>query len=132
MMFEGRSLKERTLDKIELMQRTKEFALRVMKMVNSLPSSMAGRTIGNQIIRSATSVGANYRAAQRGRSKAEFISKLGISLEEIDECCYWLELIMESGMLSEAKVKPLHTEANELTAILTAALKTAKKSARTT
>ena len=67
------------------------------------------------------------RAAQRGRSKAEFIAKLGISLEEIDECCYWLELIMESGLLAEKKVKPLHTEADELTAIFTAALKTAKQ-----
>jgi four helix bundle protein len=115
------------LEKADLMQRTKVFALRVMKMVDSLPHSMAGRTIGNQIIRSATSVGANYRAAQRGRSKAEFIAKLGICLEEIDECCYWLELIMDSGMLAETKVKPLHTEANELTAIFTAASKTAKQ-----
>jgi four helix bundle protein len=115
------------VEKADLMQRTKAFALRVMKLVDSLPNTKAGRTIGNQIIRSATSVGANYRAAQRGRSKAEFIAKLGICLEEIDESCYWLELIMESGMLAEPKVKPLHAEAHELTAIFTAASKTAKQ-----
>jgi four helix bundle protein len=86
MMCEVRWKKEkeegRGVEKADLMQRTKAFALRVMKLVDSLPHSMAGRTIGNQIIRSATSVGANYRAAQRGRSKAEFIAKLGICLEE--------------------------------------------------
>ena len=101
----------------ELQQRTKNFALRVIKLVSALPNSSAGRTIGNQIIRSGTSVAANYRAACRGRSKAEFIAKLGIVEEEADESCLWLELIIESGLMEEKMITSLLKEANELTAI---------------
>jgi four helix bundle protein len=74
------------VDELELKKRTKVFALRVMKLVGALPETMAGRTIGNQLIRSATSVGANFRSACRGRSKPEFVAKLGIVVEEADEC----------------------------------------------
>jgi four helix bundle protein len=102
------------------------FALRVMKLVGALPETMAGRTIGNQLIRSATSVGANYRSACRGRSKPEFVAKLGIVVEEADECVYWLELIIEGELLKKALVEPLLLEANELTAIMIASHKTAQ------
>ena len=81
----------------ELKQRTKNFALRVIKLVNALPNNMAGRAIGNQLIRAGTSVAANYRAACRGRSKAEFIAKLGTVEEEADESCLWMELIIETA-----------------------------------
>lgn len=111
----------------ELKQRTKKFALRVIKLVGSLPRNIEGRAIGNQLIRSGTSVGANYRAACRGRSKAEFVAKLGIVEEEADETSYWLELIIEGGLLELAIVKPLLQEANELVAIMAASRKSASR-----
>lgn len=109
----------------ELKNRTKAFALRVIKLVGVLPDGAVGRTIGSQLIRSGTSVGANYRAACRGRSKAEFIAKLGIVIEEADETCYWLELIIDGQLLPAHRVEPLLQEANELTAIMVASRKTA-------
>ncbi len=112
----------------ELKKRTKQFALRVMKLVDALPNTTAGRAIGNQLIRAGTSVGANYRASCRGRSKAEFAAKLGTVAEEADESCYWMELIIEGGLLDEALVQPLLAEANELTALFTAAAKTSRLS----
>jgi four helix bundle protein len=114
----------------ELKRRTKQFALRVMKLVDALPRGTAGRAIGGQLIRSGTSVGANYRAACRGRSKAEFAAKIGTVAEEADESCFWFELIIEGGLLEERLVKPLLDEANELTAIFTAAAKTSRLSNR--
>jgi four helix bundle protein len=108
-----------------LLDRTKAFALRAMKLVDALPPNAAGRAIAQQLVRSATSVGANYRAAQRGRSKAEFTAKLRIVVEEIDECGYWLELIMDGELLPAERVKPLHDEAEELTAIFVTASRTA-------
>jgi len=113
----------------ELKRRTKVFALRAMKLVDALPRSSVGRAIGNQLVRSATSVGANYRAACRGRSKAEFLSKLGIVAEEADESVYWLELTIEGGLLPASRVDSLLREANELTAIMTASRRTAARSA---
>lgn len=110
----------------ELKNRTKQFGLRIMKLVDALPNTTSGRTIGYQLIRSGTSVGANYRAACRGRSKAEFIAKLGIVIEESDECGYWLELIVEGNLLSKTQVEPLHKKADELTAIFTASVRTTK------
>jgi len=104
----------------ELLQRTKNFALRVIKLVNALPNNTAGRTIGNQLIRSGTSVAANYRAACRGRSKAEFVAKPGTVEEEADESCLWLELTIESGLMEEKMVAGLLKEANEITAIMAA------------
>lgn len=97
-----------------------------MKLVNALPDSTAGRTIGNQLIRSGTSVAANYRAACRGRSKAEFISKLGIVEEESDESCLWMELIIESDLMEEKLVSDLLREGRELTKIFAKSRITAK------
>jgi four helix bundle protein len=102
----------------ELKNRTKAFALRVMNLVEALPKSITGRAIANQLIRSGTSVAANYRAACRARSKAEFISKVGTVEEEADESALWMELIIEDKLLPEKKVRSLHTEASELVAIM--------------
>ena len=108
-----------------LKARTKYFALRVMKLVDALPRTIQGRATANQIIRSATSVAANYRAASRARSRAEFIAKIGVVEEEADETAFWLELIIDSGLLKDAKIRPLLTEAGELVAIMAASRKSA-------
>jgi len=102
----------------DLKKRTKQFALRILKLVAALPNTIAGRAIGGQLVRAGTSVGANYRAACRGRSKAEFVAKLGISEEEADESGYWMEIIIEGQLLKRRQVEPLLNEANELTRIL--------------
>jgi len=112
----------------ELLQRTKQFALRIFKLVDALPQTIQGRAVAAQLIRSGTSVAANYRAACRARSKAEFVAKLGIVEEEADETAFWLELIIETSLLSLTKVKPLLTEASEIVAIMTSSKKTAAKS----
>jgi len=104
----------------QLKERTRKFALRVLKLVGALPRTIEGRAIVAQLVRSGTSVGANYKAACRGRSKAEFISKLGTVEEEADESAYWMELIIEAGLLPTTRVAALHQEANELTAIMAA------------
>jgi four helix bundle protein len=114
------------MDEAELKSRTKLFGLRCMKLADTLPKTISGRTTADQLIRSATSVGANYRAACRGRSKAEFISKLGIVEEEVDESAYWLELVIESGMKAPHLVRPLHDEAVQLTRIIASSIKTAR------
>jgi four helix bundle protein len=111
----------------ELKKRTKTFALRCMKLADALPRTRSGSVIANQLIRAATSVGANYRAVCRARSNADFISKIGITLEEADESVYWMELIVESGVLSEERVSPLVKEGNELVAIFVASSNTARK-----
>ena len=110
----------------ELKKRTKDFALRIMRLVAALPRNSCGKAIRNQLVRSGTSVGANYRAACRGRSKAEFIAKLGVVEEEADESAYWLELIIEGGLLRSELVMPLLQETEELTAIFSASIKSAK------
>lgn len=110
----------------QLKQRTKTLALRVLKLVAALPETTAGRVAGSQLARCGTSVGANYRAACRGRSRAEFIAKLGTVIEEADETCYWLELIIEGEMLPPKSVEPLLDEANQVTAIMVASRKTAQ------
>lgn len=110
----------------ELLQRTKKFALRIMKLVDALPNTTAARAIGNQLVRSGTSVPANYRAACRGRSKAEFIAKLGIVEEESDESALWLELIIEGQLMEEKLVNGLLQEAKEITAIIAASKITAR------
>ena len=112
----------------ELLQRTKQFALRIFKLVGALPQTIQGRAVAAQLIRSVTSVAANYRAACRARSKAEFVAKLGIVEEEADETAFWLELIIETSLLSLTKVKPLLTEASEIVTIMTSSKKTAAKS----
>ena len=112
------------MDEEELKRRTKRFALQVMALVESLPKTLVGRAIGNQLVRCGTSVGANYRAACRGRSKAEFAAKLGTVEEEADESGYWMELIIEGKLLEEGQVVPLLQEANEIAAIMAASRKT--------
>ena len=112
----------------ELLQRTKQFALRILKLVGVLPQTIQGRAVAAQLIRSGTSVAANYRAACRARSKPEFIAKLGVVEEEADESAFWLELIIETDLLSDAKVKALLVEAGEIVAIMASSKKTAAKS----
>jgi len=112
----------------ELLQRTKQFALRIFKLVDALPRTIQGRAVAAQLIRSGTSVAANYRAACRARSKPEFVAKLGVVEEEADESAFWLELIIETDLLSAAKVKPLLVEAGEIVAIMASSKKTAAKS----
>lgn len=111
----------------EMIVRTKQFALRIMKLVGALPKTIQGRAIGNQLMRSGTSVAANYRAACRARSKPEFIAKLGTVEEEADESAFWLELIIEGDLLSAAQIQPLLLEASELVAITAASKKTASR-----
>jgi four helix bundle protein len=110
----------------KLKQRTKQFALRIIRLVSLLPKNIEGQSIGNQLVRCGTSVGANYRSACRARSKAEFIARLGIVEEEADESAFWMELIIESGLLEKQFVDPLLKEANELVAIMVASRKSAK------
>jgi four helix bundle protein len=112
----------------ELLERTKQFALRIFKLVDALPQTIQARAVAVQLIRSGTSVGANYRAACRARSKPEFIAKLGVVEEEADESAFWLELIMETNLLSATKVEPLASEASEIVAIMASSKKTAAKS----
>ena len=100
-------------------------ALRVMRLIDNLPRSIQGRVIADQLMRSATSVASNYRAACRARSKAEFVAKLSIVVEEADETVLWLELIIEGELLPADKVKDLLAEGNEITAIMVASRKTA-------
>lgn len=116
---------ERVVRTADLKARTKRFALRVMKLVDALPRTIQGRAIANQIIRSATSVAANYRADCRARSRAEFIAKLGVVEEEADETAFWLEFIIDSALLTEARIHSLLTEAEELVAIMATSRKSA-------
>ena len=116
---------EKVVRTADLKARTKQFALRMMKMVDALPRTIQGRAIAKQIIRSATSVAANYRAACRARSRAEFIAKIGIVEEEAVESYFWLELIIDSGLLNEDRIRPLLSEAGELVAIMAASRKSA-------
>jgi four helix bundle protein len=109
----------------ELQQRTKSFALRVLKLIEHLPNTIGGKILANQLARSGTSVGANYRAACRARSRAEFASKLGIVAEEADESLYWLELIGDGKFIAQKRIAALLSEANELTAIFTSGRRSA-------
>jgi four helix bundle protein len=109
----------------ELKQRTKSFAVRVTRLVDALPNTVKGRAIANQIMRSATSIGANYRAACRARSRAEFIAKIGVVEEEADETVFWLELIVDTDLCAQSQIEPLLKEAGELVAIMAASRKSA-------
>lgn len=115
------------MEQAELRDRTKQFAKRIINLSRELPDTREARLIGNQIFRSGTSVGANYRAACRGRSRAEFVARLGIVLEEADETLYWLELLSEENMVRHDRLGPLIAEAHELVAIFVATLKTMKR-----
>jgi len=109
----------------ELKARSKEFALRVLKLTAALPKTIEGRAIANQLVRSGTSVAANYRAACRARSRGEFVAELGVALEEADETQLWLELVIAGKLVPAKRVQPLLEEANELVAILVASRKSA-------
>lgn len=110
----------------ELKLRTKEFALRVIRMSDALPKSRAADVLGRQLLRSATSVAANYRSACRARSRADFVAKMAIVEEEADESVLWLELLAESGVLPPKRLRPLLVEADELTAIAVSSIRTAR------
>ena len=113
----------------QLRERTKAFALRVIRLYRSLPFKTETHVLGKQLLRCGTSVAANYRAVCRARSKAEFIAKIGVVVEEADEAILWLELMTESGIVSAAKTEALLKEANELTAIFAASQRTARNAA---
>jgi len=110
----------------EMKERTKQFALRVIRLVESLPRGRTAEVIGRQLLRSGTSVGANYRAACRARSPADFIAKMGIVEEEADESLFWMELLIESGIMQASELEPMMKEADELLAITVSSIKTAK------
>ena len=113
------------MNNADLKQRTKEFALRVIRMTDALPKRMAADVLGRQLIRSATSVAANYRGACRARSRADFVAKMGIVEEEADESVLWLELLAESGQMPAKRREALR--AGELTAIAVSSIKTARR-----
>jgi len=111
----------------ELQDRTKRFAIRIVKMFKVLPKTDEARLIGKQVLRSGTSVAANYRAVCRARSKAEFAAKMGVVVEEIDETVFWMELLVETDIVTDSKMKELISEANELLAIFAASRSTARR-----
>jgi four helix bundle protein len=110
-------------EKDDLRGRTKAFALRIIALYDTLPRWGSAQVLGHQALRSGTSVGANFREAHRARSNAEFVSKVGDSLKELEEASYWLELLVESGAVKATKLAPLLDETSQLTAILTAIVK---------
>jgi four helix bundle protein len=111
----------------DLRKRTKAFALRIIRMTSALPRSMAANVLGSQVLRSGTSVGAQYREACRSRSPAEFISKMESTIQELDETAYWLELLADSGIVPPKRLLDLQQETDELIAVFTASVKTAKR-----
>jgi len=115
---------------IELKNRSKRFALEIIRLFRSLPKGEDVRVIARQLLRSGTSVAANYRAACRARSRAEFLAKMGVVVEEADESVFWLELLVESGMVPQELVAPVTKEANELLAIFAASQRTARQGIR--
>ena len=110
----------------ELKKRTKQFAIRIVILYQALPKRDEARGIGKQVLRSGTSVAANYRAVCRARSKAEFVAKMGVVVEEIDETVFWLELLVETGILAQSRMESLQREATELLAIFAASQHTAR------
>lgn len=114
------------MERCDLKGRTKAFSLKVLKLIDDLPATVTGRLTANQLGRAGTSVGANYRAACRARSKSEFIAKIGTVIEEADESAFWVEMIMERQILNKARVQPLWQEASEIIAIVTQSRKTAE------
>lgn len=117
---------KKSMDKVQLQNRTKNFAIRVFKMVEKLPESRGIEVIANQLIKASTSIAANYRAVCRAKSKADFINKLKIVEEESDESLFWLEFIVDLGLMDKKLLEGLTKEANEFVAIFTAAVKTSK------
>jgi four helix bundle protein len=113
------------IDAADLKLRTKTFALRIFALVDALSKTVQGRAVASQIIRNGTSVAANYRAACRARSRAEFIAKIGVVEEEADETLFWLELIIDAGLLKAKRIRPLMVEADEIVAIMATSRKSA-------
>ena len=113
-------------ERTDLRKRTKDFALRIIRMYVALPKTTEAQVLGKQVLRSGTSVGANYREAYRSRSHAEFIAKAGDSLKEIEETAYWLELLEESGIVKAARLHDLRRETDELIAIFVSIIKKAR------
>ncbi len=111
----------------DLRDRTKQFALRIVRMSTQLPKTSTAQVIGKQVLRSGTSVAANLREASRARSDAEFVAKLGIVEQELDETMLWLELLSEGKIVSSGRLSPLHNEAEELLKIVVASIKTARR-----
>ena len=111
----------------DLAARTKAFAIRVIRVAEALPRGPVADMIGRQLVRAGTAVGANYRAAKRAKSNADFINKMGTVEEEADESAYWLELLAESGLMKLPRLKPLLAECDELVAITVASIRTAKR-----
>ena len=114
--------------KVDLADRTKLYARRIIRLVSALPKSVVAQVLGKQVLRSGTSVGANYREASRARSKAEFIAKMGDCLKELGESEYWLDLLYEENVVAPAKLAPLLEETRELIAIFVTSIKTARRS----
>jgi four helix bundle protein len=114
------------MNQAELKQRTKRFALRVINLVDSLPRKNSASVIGKQLLRSGTSVGANYRASNRAKSRADFVLKLSIVEEECDESLYWMELLVEAGIVKKRLLEPLMKEADEILSIMVASIVTAR------
>jgi four helix bundle protein len=114
----------RVTSKEQLQKRTKELALRIIRLVEALPDTQSSRVIGHQLLRSGTSVGANYRAAMRAKSKADMINKLKIVEEEADETLYWLELLVEAAIMPETRVSDLMAETDEIIAMTVSSIKT--------
>jgi four helix bundle protein len=110
----------------ELWQRTKQFALRIIKLFRALPKTEEARVLGRQLLRSGSGVAANYRSACRARSRADFVSKIGITVEEADETAFWLELLVDAGIVRGARLENLLAEANELVRIFAATRATAR------
>ncbi len=115
---------------VDLKQRTQAFAVRTIHLVQSLARNRAADVIGHQLLRSGTSVAANYRAARRARSRKEFLAKMGIVEEEADESAFWLDLLVDAGLMDAAKVADLRSEANQLVAITIASIRTAREGGR--
>ena len=112
--------------KRDLKERTKSFALRIIMMYSALPKTTVAQVLGKQVLRSGTSVGANYREANRARSKIEFVAKMGDCLKELDETAYWLELLLESGVVTSKQLSSLMNETDQLTAIFVSIINKAK------
>jgi four helix bundle protein len=122
----GVGMNEVSAKSADLRVRTKEFALRVVRLVGTLPKGTVPDVVGKQLLRSATSVGANYRSACRGRSPAEFVAKLGIVEEEADEAAYWMEILMESAIVRPELLADLRAEADEIVAMVVSSIRTVR------
>ena len=118
------------MDETQFKERTKKLALSTIRSVLALPKNTAAQVMGRQLLRSATSIGANYRAACRGKSKADLIAKLSIVEEEADETAYWLELLIESGLTSRETLLPMLQETEEILAMTVASIKTLRRKGR--